>query len=110
MYLRIALTRRSTSRALIFSLACVLLSAFSLKRAVERTPIDKETAGFKFSKTLELPHKKVGLIPVAAIRTERVTLDAEISECSLPLRVVHLCHGIDGRQTSPRAPPVALSL
>jgi hypothetical protein len=85
---------------------CLLLSAVAAKRAVERTPIEKETAGFKFSKILELPHKRnAGSTVVAVIRTELVTLDAEMIEYPVPPDVPPVSHETVRQLTSSRAPP-----
>ena len=105
VHLRATLTRCSTSRVLVLGLACVILCAFSLKRALERTPINQETAGFKFSKTLDLPNKKADSIPVAAVLTDPATPDAAISECVLPSCATDLYHDIVARSAYPRGPP-----
>jgi hypothetical protein len=110
MPLRAAVTRRSGFRALIFSLACVLLCVLSLKRAVERTPIDQESAGFKFSKTLQLASKKVGSIPVAAIRAEMLIPDPGIFESRVPPAARCYYYPVVNRPTSSRAPPFAVTV
>jgi hypothetical protein len=88
----------------------LVLCAFSLKRALERTPINQETAGFKFSKTLDLPNKKADSIPVAAVRTDPATPHAVLSEGVLPSTATDLYHDIVARSTCPRGPPFAGTL
>jgi hypothetical protein len=110
MHMRARLSGRSTSSALACSLVCVLLCVPSLTRAVDRTPINKENTGFKFSKTLELPHKKAGSVPAATIRTEPVVLDARISEFAAPVDIVTVCLVGARRPASSRAPPPASPL
>ena len=107
--LREVLTR-STSRAFIFWLVCALLCVPSLKRAVERTPINKDTPGFKFSKTLELSHKKARSTLVVATRTEPVALDVNLCEYPLPLHASHIVHDLVVRPTPSRAPPLTEAL
>jgi hypothetical protein len=107
--LREVLTQ-SPSRAFIFWLVCVLLCVPSLKRAVERTPINKDTPGFKFSKTLELSHKKAGAVLVVATRTDPVALDTNICERPLPIHASHVAHDLAVRQTPSRAPPLTEAL
>jgi hypothetical protein len=101
---------QSASRAFIFSLVCVLLCVPSLKRAVERTPINRDTPGFKFSKTLELSHKKARSTLVVATRTDPVALDVNICEYPLPLHACHIVHDLVVRPTPSRAPPLAGAL
>ena len=99
---------RSMLRSLAFWLAAVLLCVPSLKQAVERTPIDKDTVGFKFSKTLELPQKKAGSLLIVAIRTERVALDAGFHDYPLPpIRTLDIPHDLASAPTPSREPPRA---
>jgi hypothetical protein len=85
----------------------VLLCVPSLNRAVEHSPINRDTSGFKFSKTLELPHKKAGSQLVVAIRTEPLTLDAGLAEWPLPVDVSSTPDRLVGHARSSRAPPPA---
>src|SRR5580693_3928775 len=101
---------RSTFRFLIASLAAVLVCVPALKRAAERTPIHKDTPGFKFSKTLELPHKKAGSTVTASIRTEGPIVGAGAAECAVPLQVLLVPHGGAPRPTPSRAPPLVVAL
>ncbi len=90
---------------MIALLAMVMLCAGSLRHAVERTPINKETVGFKFSKTLELPHKKAASATVAAICVEPAALDTGISEYAAPRNSVLAVQDPARRPTAARAPP-----
>jgi hypothetical protein len=90
----------------MFSLIGVLLCVPSLKRAVERTPIDRDTRGFKFSKTLELSDKKARSILVVATRTELAAHDTNICECPLPLDASHVACDLAVRPAPSRAPPL----
>jgi hypothetical protein len=96
---------RLVSQLVIALLALVMLCAGSLRHAVERTPINKETVGFKFSKTLELPHKKAASATVAAVNVEPAALDASTSEYAVPLDRVLLVQDSARRPTASRAPP-----
>ena len=102
-----ALASSRTSRAIVGALALVLLCAVSLRQAIQRTPINKDTVGFRFSKTLELPHKKAASVAFAvAVSREPVLLHAIAAQYLLPPVIIRLPHDIAVRPASPRAPPL----
>src|SRR5579862_5437557 len=99
--------RRSISRV-VGTLIFVLLCVPAVTRAVQVTPISKETNGFKFSKTVALPLQKAGAARrVMAVRAEPATLDVDFRESFLPLDLFAVSHEVTVRATSPRAPPTA---
>ena len=100
------IVRQSISRvvvALIFVLFCVP----AVTRAVDLTPIAKETNGFKFSKSVALPLQKASAARrIGAIRAEQAMLDVALRESFLPLDLFAVSHEVTVRATSPRAPPI----
>jgi hypothetical protein len=106
MSFRSASVGKRSSRVVVALLALMMLCAGSLRHAVERTPINKETAGFKFSKTLELPHKKAPSASIAVVRTAPPVLDVGAFESVLPLDLIPDAQDPGRRATASRAPPL----
>jgi hypothetical protein len=88
-------------------LACVFFVVPGLRRAVDDTPISKETTGFKFSKNLELPHKKLSTVAASAPCPEPIVLDPNLPEYRFPLDVIDIGRDAAGRPSPSRAPPLA---
>jgi hypothetical protein len=98
---------RPSLRVAVVLLASLFFTLLCFRQAVERTPISKDTVGFKFSKTLELPHKKAAAQPIAIVGVQPPTVGRDLTESVLQDGVNAVIHTIARRPASSRAPPLA---
>jgi hypothetical protein len=94
-------------RVAVVLLASLLLSLLCFRQAVERTPISRDTVGFKFSKTLELPHKKAAAQTIAVVGVQPPTVGRDLTESVRQDGVNAVVHALARRPASSRAPPLA---
>src|SRR5579863_8444015 len=97
---------RPSLHVAVVLLASLLFSLLCFRQAVERTPISKDTVGFKFSKTLELPHKKAAAQPIAVAGVQPPTVGRDLTESVLQGGVHAVVHALAPRLASSRAPPL----
>lgn len=100
----------TTSRIFMVAFVFALLCLPAIKRAVEHTPIDRDTAAFKFSKTLELPHKKVCGTPIAIVVTAPPVSFSELRDARPVQPETDVLRERAGAPAPSRAPPSGASV
>jgi len=100
------ISRQPFSGIQAFLLILVFFCIPALSRAFDHTSIARETAGFKFSKSLERPHDKVSSVTrLLAEQTTSPPVDTRWVACVRLLETVRICSSVLGSLAPLRAPP-----